>query len=583
MDPSIPSQSTGDIRARVAGKQAQRQQDGRISENAGPNSQGTQKDTFKAADTPDSPGPKVKIGYLPQDPGILPPEVAEFDKSQVKDGLQDDRVRIVEPRTFSLPHPDENGNYFYPTDNPRFDDAEEFVITNRALHMAEGYLGRELPWGFSQDLGRDQLLVHSHVGANTANAFYNSESGSTNFFSFTDPKTQEVLRTGMSADVVAHETGHAILDGIRHTYIGSLSVSGGGFHESFADMNSLLTALQDDSVIDRMHADTNGDLSKPNVVSNAAEMLGKAISHMMGGPETDALRTAINNYKYVDEHFLPYIDRKNPNQALGQEPHAYSNLFTATFYDVFTGLYNEAAADTSKSFKQAVVSARDTAGRLLFRGIEFGPAADPDYKDIALSMIKADQVDNAGKNRPLLEKVFKHREILTDDDLAAFDTEQAALPKVDLKPADMKDVESAGNFVTAHAQELGVPKDVDLQLLEAHSNKKGETFMVSVYNKMFDLDGPEFGALDGSRMAASGGLTMAFNPDGKLIYSHFQEITPQAIEDIRDHLKVAAANGALGIGQPDPNESVEQVPTLYVQESSGPNGSAFQRTPVIWG
>lgn len=530
--------------------------------------------------------PAVEISYVPQDPGMLPVATEKFKPSQVQDGLINDRVRISEPRNFPTPHADKDGNYIYTPDNPRFDAAEAFVISNRALNMAEGYLGRDLSWGFSDDLGRDQIIVHPHAGANVANAFYSSEAGSLNFFSFTDPKTNEVLRTGSSADIVAHETGHALLDGIRHSYISSLTVAAGGFHESFGDMNSMLTALHDDAVVDKLYQQTGGDLSKPNLVARNAEMLGIAVGHMTNAqPEPVTLRDAINGFKYTDEHFLPFVNKKDPNGSPGQEPHAYSNLFTGAFYDVFSAVYGDVAKDGTKPFKQAVTEARDIAGKLLYRGVEFGPVGDPSYKNIALAFIKADQIDNGGKYRPLLEKVFTDRRILTADDLAAYDRHEASLPTtVKLTPDDLQSPQAAQAFLASHAKDLGVPEGTDLELMDVHGNDKGETFMLGGFAKDVALDGPEFGTLDGSKMRTVGGLTLAFDKDGKVIADSFQDVTPRDVEDIKDHLKVAINSGALGVGGADTNPSANDgTPKIYVSQSQGADGPVIQRSPIIWG
>lgn len=541
-------------------------------------------DIFKSV----PPEPKtVKMSWIPQDPGILPVEKAEVDATDLKDGIAGPRVRISEPRDYPVPHPDKDGNYLFGLDDPRFDATQTYVTTTRTLQMAEKYLGRDLPWGFSQELGRDQMIIRPHAGSGVANAFYNSQAGSLNFFSFTDPKTGEILRSGQSGDVVAHETGHAVLDGIRHGYISSLAVGAGGYHESFSDCTAMLSALQSDSVLDRMREETGGDLRKPNVVSRMAESLGVGISHIYGGAATDSLRSALNNYKLADQHFYPYTDRQNPNNGMGQESHAYSNIFTGTFYEIFNGLYQEAARDSSRTFKAAAGEARDTAGRLLFRGAEFAPAADPSYKDVALAILQADQLDNAGSHRPLLEKVFKDRRILNSDDIAAFNTRQESLPAITFDAKATASGEAAMAFLDAHREALGLSKEIPLEFVESHGNKRGETFMVYSFSQDFDLQGPDFGTLEGSKARASGGVVLAFDREGKLICNNFQDVTDRKMDDIRDHLKTAVANKAISVAgsQASQAEVMSQDGVVYLQLTQGGpgEGSVIQRSPVIWG
>ena len=393
-----------------------------------------------------------------------------------------------------------------------------------------------------------------------------------------------MLRTGASADIVAHEAGHAILDAIRHQYIGSLGIAGAGFHESFGDMTAMLSALHSDSVLDKLQAETKGDLRKPNLVANAAEMLGEAVYHMRGSGLPDTLRTGLNSYKYADQHFLPYVERSSPNSSLGQECHAYSNLFTGAFYDIFTGLYQQAAADTSKTFKESVTEARDVAGKLLFRGVEFAPVGDPTYKDLALALIKADAVDNNGAHRPLLAKVFTDRKIVTAEDLAAFDKNQARIASY--AGTKIESAKDAATFITKHAGELGIKPEDGLEVMGMTTNKRGDTFIELMSHRDFPLMGPEFGTQEGSQARAYGGMLMAYDKKGNIMAADYQPITKQQIEDISDHLKVAIKAGAVAYNgaAPEGGElTPDGVPQMQIATIAGDHGPVMTKSPVVWG
>ena len=49
--------------------------------------------------------------------------------------------------------------------------------------------------------------------------------------------------TCLSHDIIAHETGHAVLDGIRPLYNHSSSVQTSAFHEFIGDLTAILLAL----------------------------------------------------------------------------------------------------------------------------------------------------------------------------------------------------------------------------------------------------------------------------------------------------------------------------------------------------
>ena len=55
---------------------------------------------------------------------------------------------------------------------------------------------------------------------------------------------------------------------------------------------------------------TNGDMKKPNIISNLAEHFGQAVyklSKPNSGRNKDCLRSAINDFKYVNPNSLPAI------------------------------------------------------------------------------------------------------------------------------------------------------------------------------------------------------------------------------------------------------------------------------------
>ncbi|HEY3998413.1 MAG TPA: hypothetical protein VGO93_06080, partial [Candidatus Xenobia bacterium] len=492
----------------------------------------------------------VEISFNPQEPGVMPAETVTIEGTQMEPGLVSPRVRIAEPQDFPTPHADGKGNYVFAQDDPRFDDAETYACVTRALAMAENCLGRQLPWGFSQDLGRDQLIVHPHAGTNNANAFYKGDAGSLNFFSFTDPATHEMERTGDSSDIVSHETGHALLDALRRDYLKSASVSSSGFHEAFGDMTAITMALYSEKVVDQLWDQTQGDLTQPNLVAHLAERLGNASAHMDGSDGPGFLRNANNDYKYADQHFLPFTDKNHPNSAPGQECHAYSNLFTGAFWDVLNGVYKDImASDKSLTFKQGIAQARDVSAKLLYRGMEFAPVGDINYKTAAEAMMKADEVDTGGKYRGILEDVFRGRQILTGADLKAYDQHENALPDVSLD-AKVKDGDSAMAFLKANASKLDLPDDRPWNFLDKRTNDKGETFLLYDFTKKFDLAGTQFGTLDGAKMETTGGLLLAFDKGGKLIEDNFDDVTDNDIQDMQDGLVSANKHGAVMLGTP---------------------------------
>ena len=98
-------------------------------------------------------------------------------------------------------------------------------------------MGRPIPWGFNGN----KLVVVPHAGE-MKNAFYNRRGKCLLFYYFFSGDVP--VYTCLSHDIVAHETGHAILDGIRPHYFHFSSIQTSGFHEFIADLTAILSALR---------------------------------------------------------------------------------------------------------------------------------------------------------------------------------------------------------------------------------------------------------------------------------------------------------------------------------------------------
>ena len=98
-------------------------------------------------------------------------------------------------------------------------------------------LGRPVPW--ASGLGR--LLVLPHAGYQD-NAFYDRDTGALHLFYFEGPDGKPVY-TCLSHDIVAHELGHAVLDGLKPGYNEVSSPETAGFHEYFGDAIAMLASL----------------------------------------------------------------------------------------------------------------------------------------------------------------------------------------------------------------------------------------------------------------------------------------------------------------------------------------------------
>jgi hypothetical protein len=121
-------------------------------------------------------------------------------------------------------------------DDPGAHARNAYALVMRTLHRFERALGRRVTWGFDAH----QLKVVPHA-FEEANAFYSRDAEALLFGYFRARKG--VVFTGLSHDIVVHETTHALLDGLRRRFMAPSSPDQAAFHEAFADIVALLSVF----------------------------------------------------------------------------------------------------------------------------------------------------------------------------------------------------------------------------------------------------------------------------------------------------------------------------------------------------
>lgn len=122
--------------------------------------------------------------------------------------------------------------------DPAFHAQNVYAIVMRTLGVFEFALGRRVAWGFEGH----QLHVAPHAFLE-ANAFYSEQDKALMFGYFDSVKTGKRVFTCLSHDIVAHETTHALLDGIRDGFTSPSTPDQAAFHEGFADVVALLSVF----------------------------------------------------------------------------------------------------------------------------------------------------------------------------------------------------------------------------------------------------------------------------------------------------------------------------------------------------
>lgn len=465
---------------------------------------------------PTAPAPPasatVRVAYNPQDSLVMEAGETTVPRADVGATLSNPRMKMSDGQTA---RPDADGNYLFAPGTKDFQQASSFVSADKALRLMEKGVGHEIPWAFS-----GQLEVHPHAGSGF-NAYYSRQGESINFFDGADPIRKKTVAASESMEVVSHEAGHAILDGMKPGMLGWFaSAEAEAFHEAFGDMVAILTSLQDDRVVSLLAAQTGGDLRKDNAVAHLAEDLSLGINNAAfngSKPAGWTIRNAVNSFTYKDPKTLPSNPRDD--NELGREAHNFSRLFSGAFWDILNGLTAKEMA-SGKSPEDAIKAARDVLSPLTARMVELGPNRMKKYREMADAMVVADQKDFNGAHLDVITSVFANRQIRPAN------ASSTPVPDVTLARPIASD-DDATRFLSENRADLGVPADAPLRTAARWTNTRGEQFVRYDYTQDASV---------GKNLTTelAGSLTVGFNPDGTLFHSRWEPIDQEQVDLARD-------------------------------------------------
>jgi hypothetical protein len=334
-------------------------------------------------------------------------------------------------------------------ENAQFHQVNVFAVASHTLQAFERALGREVQWRHG-----GPLVIRPHAFED-ANAYYDGMSPSLNFGYFRSPIRAATVWTCLSHDIVAHELGHAVLDSFRPLFLYSAEVDVPAVHESMGDVLALFSALEHPAVVERIFAESGGDMRRPTLVSGLAEEFGIGLR----GSGSAYLRSALEGPPYDEAE---------------KEPHARSTVWTAAVYDILVDLV-DAVLDTDhpdrdgrrdfESFKQAVVTATHRLRRMSLRALSYAPPTGVTMPLLARVMYEADRrlFPDDPQSRDLAQRVFERRG-LWDPALVL------SVPEIEL---DVQGWEALGAGARAariarHAAALRIPAGPGIRLLTPH-------------------------------------------------------------------------------------------------------------------
>lgn len=218
----------------------------------------------------------------------------------------------------------------------------------------------------------------------------------------------KLVHSADSPDVVAHEVGHAILDALRPDLWDAALDEVAAFHESFSDLTALLSALQVEEVAAAVLKETGGMLYSNSLVSRFAVQFGKAVHALnQASAPSDCLRNAVNSFFYREPMYLPPMA---PHFELSSEPHSFSRVFTAGFFEGMAAMLKSVS---SKPKPEDVIKVSQDAALLLGRAVQCAALSAAFYSEVAAQVIWADSALFEGKHEEAFRSAFVRRGLLS--------------------------------------------------------------------------------------------------------------------------------------------------------------------------
>lgn len=302
------------------------------------------------------------------------------------------------------------GDYIQAPGTDAFDAVHAFAVVRQTLAMyqralAVGGAPAPLPWAWNGAGNTEPLSVFPHGLPDVINAFYSRGQKALKFGDFIPTGSTQRVFTCRSLDIVSHETGHAVLDGLKPSWItNNQPAQTGALHESFGDLTAIFLALSQLDQVEAIVAQTKANLHDKTFLADLAEQFGLALGRPNG------LRNADNNLKLSD---------------VTNEVHDLSQVFTGAIYDILADIYRFERKPAVKDDAAVLYEVGRYLCSLVLRAIIAAPASGTLFADVANKMLEVAAADgkpvqyrNYIRNRFTVREVVVSPTPLTADHVA---------------------------------------------------------------------------------------------------------------------------------------------------------------------
>ena len=236
--------------------------------------------------------------------------------NEVNPGPSDDKIKID---GFNV-QPDENGDFIHGSNGVVYTEDEldaisTYAVVRMVINLYEELLGKSIHWSWWENGKGDPLLIK--IRNNDINARFIKEQKCIELDYYGPYKNWTY--NCRSVDLIAHETGHAILDSILpHLHEGTSETRGIG--EAFCDLTAMFWILAQKDLCEEVIRETNGNLSKQSFLS----LFGVGYGYEEN--QFKELRSALNKFNYLKNSRISYD---------------YSKVLVSILYEILNELYYE--------------------------------------------------------------------------------------------------------------------------------------------------------------------------------------------------------------------------------------------------